>query len=72
VFAEVARVLRPHGRFVVSFSNQLSPDTAAEVRRLRRRFEQTPGFGPAESDLRTSLTGAGDQLWAVWATRSAG
>src|SRR2546421_7904798 len=27
VFAEVARVLRPHGRFVVSFSNQLSPDT---------------------------------------------
>ena len=72
LFAEVARVLRPHGRFVVTFSGQLAPDTGGEVRRLRRRFERTPEFGPAESDLRTSLTGTGDQLWAVWATRAAG
>jgi SAM-dependent methyltransferase len=70
LFAEVARVLRPRGRFVVTFSSQLAPDTAAEVRRLRRRFQDTPAFGPAESDLRTSLSGAGDQLWAVWARRS--
>jgi SAM-dependent methyltransferase len=69
LFAEVARVLRPGGRFVASFSNQMAPDTAAQVRRLRKRFAATPGFGPAESDLRTSLTGAGDQLWVVWARR---
>jgi SAM-dependent methyltransferase len=68
--ASVARVLRPGGRLVVTFTNQLAPDTAAAVRRLRARFADTPGFGPAESDLRTSLTGSGDQLWAVWATRS--
>jgi SAM-dependent methyltransferase len=70
VFAQVARVLRPGGRFVATFSNQLAPDTAAQVRRLRKRFDATPGFGPAESDLRSSLTGAGDQLWAVWARRA--
>ena len=69
LFAAVARVLAPGGRFVVTFTNQLAPDTAAQVRRLRKRFAATPGFGPAESDLRTSLTGAGDQLWAVWARR---
>jgi SAM-dependent methyltransferase len=69
LFAEVARVLAPGGRFVVTFTNQLAPDTAAQVRRLRKRFAATPGFSPAESDLRTSLTGAGDQLWAVWARR---
>jgi SAM-dependent methyltransferase len=69
VFAETARVLRHGGRFVTTFTNRLAPDTSAQVRRLRRRFERTPGFGPAESDLRTSLTGAGDQLWAVWARR---
>jgi SAM-dependent methyltransferase len=69
--AAVARVLRPGGRLVVTFTNQLAPDTAAEVRRLRSRFAATPGFGPAESDLRASLSGSGDQLWAVWATRTA-
>ena len=68
--AEVARVLRPGGRLVVTFTNQLAPDTAAAVRRLRTRFAATPGFDPAESDLRSSLTGSGDQLWAVWATRA--
>jgi SAM-dependent methyltransferase len=70
LFAEVARVLRPGGRFVTTFTNRLSPDTAAGVRRIRRRFDASPAFGPAESDLRTSLTGAGDQLWAVWARRA--
>jgi SAM-dependent methyltransferase len=69
LFGAVAQALKPGGRFVITFTNALAPDTAAQVRRLRRRFEATPGFGPAESDLRTSLTGAGDQLWAVWATR---
>lgn len=70
LFEQVVRVLRPGGRFVITFTNRLAPDTAAQVRLLRRRFEATPGFGAAESDLRTSLTGAGDQLWAVWARRT--
>jgi SAM-dependent methyltransferase len=78
-FAEVARVLRPGGRFVCTFTSRpyapatikgwLATDDAGRVRIARRYFELTPGFGPPESDLRTSLTGAGDRLWAVWATR---
>ena len=71
LFAQVAGSLKPGGRFVITFTNTLAPDTTAQVRRLRRRFDATAGFGSAESDLRTSLTGAGDQLWAVWATRAA-
>ena len=71
LFARVAAALKPGGRFVITFTNALAPDTAAQVRRLRKRFEATEGFGAAESDLRTSLTGAGDQLWAVWAVKVA-
>jgi SAM-dependent methyltransferase len=71
LFTAVARVLRPGGRFVTSFSNRDAPDTARRVRLIRRRFAEVPAFGPAESDLRTSLTGTGDQLWAVWARRVA-
>jgi hypothetical protein len=70
LFARVAGILKPGGRFVITFTNTLAPDTAAQVRRLRRRFEATPGFGAAESDLRTSLTGAGEQLWALWAVKA--
>jgi SAM-dependent methyltransferase len=78
-FAEVARVLRLGGRFVCTFSSGLhepstirgwaSADDAGRVRIARRYFALTPAFGPAESDLRTSLTGSGDRLWAVWAVR---
>jgi SAM-dependent methyltransferase len=70
LFAAVASALEPGGRFVITFTNTIAPDAAAQVRRLRKRFEATKGFGPAESDLRTSLTGAGDQLWAVWAVKA--
>jgi hypothetical protein len=69
LFDRVAAALNPGGNFVITFTNTLAPDTAAQVRRLRKRFEATEGFGPAESDLRTSLTGAGDQLWAIWAVK---
>ena len=79
VFAEVARVLRPGGRFVVTFSNRCFPtkavrgwlatDDAGHVAIVRRYFQRTDGFGPAASDLRTSLTRPGDPLWAVWAAR---
>ena len=75
-FAEVARVLRPGGRLVCSFTSRqpaaairgwLATDDAGRVRIARRYFELTPAFGPAESDLRSPLTGTGDRLWAVWA-----
>jgi SAM-dependent methyltransferase len=79
-FAEVARVLRPGGRFVCTFAGRLhasaaieawlASDDAGRVRIVRGYFARTPSFGPAESDLRTSLSGTGDRLWAVWATRA--
>jgi SAM-dependent methyltransferase len=78
-FGEVARVLRPGGRFVCTFTGEprvavrgwAGKDDAGRVRLLRSYFSLAPAFGPAESDLRTSLTGTGDRLWAVWAaTRS--
>ena len=82
VFAEVARVLAPGGRFVCTFSNRCFPtkairgwlatDDAGRVRIVRRYFALTPGFGPAESDLRTSLTASSDPLWAVWAATRPG
>ncbi len=80
VFAEVARVLRPGGRFVCTFSNRCFPtkairgwletDDAGHVRIVRRYFELTDGFGPPSSDLRTDPHAAGDPLYAVWAARS--
>jgi SAM-dependent methyltransferase len=78
-FGEVARVLRPGGRFVCTFSSErfsrsairgwISTDDAGRMRIVRAYFRLAPAFGPAESDLRTSLTGTGDRLWAVWAAR---
>jgi SAM-dependent methyltransferase len=79
-FAEVARVLKPGGRFVCTFADRfyaraairgwLAADDAGRVRIVRRYFEATSAFGGAQSDLRTSLTGSSDRLWAVWAVRS--
>jgi SAM-dependent methyltransferase len=77
-FAQVARVLRPGGRFVCTFAGVYAPaavrgwvatDDAGRVRLVRTYFASTAAFGPAESDLRTSLSGTGDRLWAVWASR---
>ena len=78
-FAEIARVLKPGGRFVCTFSDRfyarsairgwLAADDAGRVRIARKYFQLTPAFGGAESDLRTSLTGTGARLWAVWATK---
>jgi SAM-dependent methyltransferase len=77
-FAEFARVLRPGGRFVTSFTSRrpaeairgwLATDDTGRVRIARRYFASTDGFGPAESDLRSRLTGTGDRLWAVWAAK---
>jgi SAM-dependent methyltransferase len=76
-FAEVARVLRPGGRFVCSFARSApvavrgwaATDDAGRVRIVRAYFSLAPAFGPPESDLRTSLSGTGDRLWAVWAAK---
>lgn len=65
--AEVARVLKPGGHFVCSFVG--GADDAGRVRKLRQYFDGSPAFGGIASDLRTSLTGSGDRLWAVWAAR---
>ena len=78
-FAEIARVLRPGGRLVCTFASTLhvagevrgwvATDDAGRVRIVRAYFALASAFGPAESDLRTSLTGSGDRLWAVWAAK---
>ena len=78
-FAEVARVLRPGGRFVCTFAARCArpgpyaagyrPTTPAASASSAAYFSLAGAFGPAESDLRTSLTGTGDRLWAVWAAR---
>jgi SAM-dependent methyltransferase len=80
VFAEVARVLRPGGRFVVTFSNRCFPtkvirgwalaSSAGSVEIVRRYFACSGGFRQPTAELRTELTSPGDPLWAVWATRA--
>jgi SAM-dependent methyltransferase len=76
VFAEVGRVLRPGGRFVVTFSDRCFPTkavrgwlTAGDEERMeivRKYFALSGAFDRAEAELRTP-TGRGDPLYAVWA-----
>lgn len=79
VFRDTARVLRPGGRLVCTFSNRVFPTKAirgwlyatdedrceivTEYFRLSRVFE------PATVSQRTALDHCGDPLFAVWATR---
>jgi SAM-dependent methyltransferase len=79
VFTDVARVLRPDGLFVVTFSNRLFPtkairgwlmadsDTHCEI--VRAYFARTGAFAPATVELRTPLDQLGDPLYAVYARR---
>ncbi len=82
VFAEVARVLRPGGLFVCTFSNRCFPtkairgwldsDDAGRVGIVRRYFELTEGFEPPIDELRTARRRwSGDPLFAVWAAKAA-
>jgi SAM-dependent methyltransferase len=78
VFAEVARVLRPGGRFVATFSNRCFPtkairgwletDDAGHVEIVKAYFEHTAGFGAPQAVRRPEARR--DPLYAVWATRS--
>ena len=80
VFAEVVRVLRPGGPFVVTFSNRcfptkairgwLSTDDEGHCAIVAAYFELTAGFGPATVELRNP-SARSDPLFAVVARRSA-
>ncbi len=78
VFAETARVLRPGGVFVCTFSNRcfptkairgwLSTDDRGHCAIVATYFDRTAGFGPHEVRLENPDS-AGDPLFAVWAYR---
>jgi SAM-dependent methyltransferase len=80
VFAEVARVLRPGGPFVVTFSNRcfptkairgwLSTDDEGHCAIVATYFELTAAFGPATAELRNPDART-DPLYSVVACRSA-
>ena len=72
VFQQVARVLRPGGPFVVSFSNRCFPTKAVAIwqalsgpdqLRLVAAYMEAAGFTGVE--LRASTPSGGDPLWVV-------
>jgi SAM-dependent methyltransferase len=80
VFREVARVLRPGGRFVVTVSNRCFPtkairgwvatDEAGRIEIVRHYFRRCAAFEEPAAQLCTELGSFGDPLWAVWARRA--
>lgn len=79
VFAEVARVLRSSGRFVVTFSNRCFPtkairgwlatDDGGRVAIVRTYFDHTEAFAEPVVDTRVRGGFGVDPLYAVWAQR---
>lgn len=79
VFGEVARVLKPGGPFVVTFSNRCFPskavavwlgkDDAAHLRLVASYFEGAGTWGDVRMADRSPKRG--DPLFAVWARRAA-
>ena len=78
VFRDVARVLRPGGRFVCTFSNRLFPtkairgwleSTDQDHRAIvSEYFRRSQTFGPPTATRRTPMDHRGDPLFAGWAT----
>jgi len=78
VFREVARVLRPGGRFVCTFSNRCFPTKAvrgwlqaSDAQRcdiVARYFRLAGDYEPAVVETRVpfAVAGFGDPLYAVW------
>jgi SAM-dependent methyltransferase len=79
VFSDVARVVRPGGPFVCTFSNRCFPtkairgwlyaDDDLRCAIVRRYFELADGWGEPIAVRRTPPTHRGDPLMAVWAFR---
>lgn len=79
VFADVVRVLRPGGVFVVTFSNRFFPtkvirgwmgtDDRGRCTIAAVYFDETEGFGEPVIELRNPGA-SGDPLYAVWARRA--
>jgi SAM-dependent methyltransferase len=80
VFRDVARVLRPGGRFVCTFSNRLFPTKAIAAwlysddddhcRIVAGYYRRSRVFEEPTVARRTPVGHRGDPLFAVWATRS--
>ena len=80
VFRDVARVLRPGGRFVCTFSNRLFPTKAirawlhstdeGRLAIVADYFGRSRAFEAPTVARRTPVDHPGDPLFAVWATRS--
>ncbi len=78
VFEEIARVLRPGGRLVVTFSNRCFPtkaihgwlanDDATHLEIVGAYFGLAQGFGEPTYDVRVPPNRGRDPLYAVWAT----
>jgi SAM-dependent methyltransferase len=81
VLREVARVLRPQGVVVITFSNRCFPTKAIRgwlmtsdadhLTIVSTYLEQAAGFGPVTARRRTPEGGHGDPLYGVWARRLA-
>jgi SAM-dependent methyltransferase len=80
VFADVARVVRPGGLFVCTFSNRCFPSKAVRgwlvatddqhCEIVASYFRRATGWGEPVQQRRTPLGHRGDPLFAVWAERS--
>jgi SAM-dependent methyltransferase len=80
VFTDVARVLRPGGRFVCTFSNRCFPTKAIRgwlatgdqehCAIVTRYFELSGSWDTVSAQRRTAPEHRGDPLYAVWGTRA--
>ncbi len=82
IFTDVARVLRPGGKFIVTFSNRCFPtkaiggwlasDDATHLQIVGTYFQLAQGFGEPSYDVRVPPNQGCDPLYAVWATTASG